>query len=405
MKNELIINKPIIEDDNNTSSVFVKVCIEEYSVSQTLWYRVSQQYSSYLTTEVADSFVVSLLLYAMKRGLDIRCESPVSSRLYLMISKYLIPFINQINNEMKLINIWADTYDSNFNGHHCGTGISCGVDSLSTFIQHGIEEKDPLYKIDTLTLLNTGYYGSGEESTVQYEKYISRSQKFSDDYGLKFLTVDSNISSITGYDFLSSHTYLTCSTVLLFQKYFRVYYYASGYPVTSFRPFFKDSAYYDIYLLNCISTESLDFISSCCTLSRVEKTQMIARRLEVFRSLYVCLSGDSSNNCSQCEKCIRTMLALEALMMKEKIADAFNLEIYEKNRVRYFSYMLRQRNRSVYYKEIYNTMKENGISIPIIAYINIVPCRFEIRLLKNKCKVLLSKYPMGRAILSWVKRA
>ena len=65
--------------------------------------------------------------------------------------------------------------------------------------------------------------------------------------------------------------------------------------------------------------------------------------------------------------------------------------------------MLRQRRRNVYYKEIYDAMNENDISIPIIAYFNIVPCRFEIRILKNKCKAILSKYAMGRALINWVK--
>ena len=403
MKDNIIIRKPLIEYDNSDSSVWVKVGIEEYGDVRYLWYKVSQQYASYITTEVADAFIVAFLLYAMEKGLNIRSEIPVSNRLLVMLRKYLIPFINHINKDMIVIDIIADSYKNDFGGEHCGTGISCGVDSLSTVVQHGLEETDVQYKIDTLALLNTGYYG-GKNSSEQYLNFIERSETFCKKFGFHFMTVDSNVAYITGYNFLSAHTYLTCSTLLLFQKYFRVYYYASGYPVSDFRPDFKDSAYYDIYLLNCISTESLDFISSCCTLSRVEKTQMIAHSLEVFRKLYVCVSGEASHNCSQCEKCIRTMLALEALKMKEKIGEAFDSEIYEKNRVKYISYMLRQRRRNVYYKEIYDAMKENDISIPIIAYFNIVPCRFEIRILKNKCRTILSKYAMGRALINWVKR-
>lgn len=404
MKDNIIIHKPIIEYDDSDSLVLVKVCIEEPGNIRYLWYKVPRQYEQYITMEVADAFIVAFLLYAMERGLNLRSELPVSSRLLVKLRKYLIPFINYINKDMMMIDIIATSYKSKFEGEHCGTGISCGVDSLSTVVQHGLEESEISYKIDTLTLLNTGYYG-GENSSTQYLNFIGRSESFCNNFGFHFMTVDSNIADITGYNFLSAHTYLTCSTLLLFQKYFRVYYYASGYPVADFRPVFKDSAYYDIYLLNCISTESLDFISSCCTLSRVDKTRIIANYSDIFSSLYVCVSGNSSHNCSECEKCIRTMLALEAIRMKERIPDVFNVEIYNKNRIKYISYMLRHRKRSVYYQEIYNAMKENKVSIPILAYVNIVPCRFEIRRLKNKCKTLLSKFVVGRALINWVKKA
>lgn len=404
MKDNIIIHKPIIEYDDSDSLVLVKVCIEEPGNIRYLWYKVPRQYEQYITMEVADAFIVAFLLYAMERGLNLRSELPVSSSLLVKLRKYLIPFINYINKDMMMIDIIATSYKSKFEGEHCGTGISCGVDSLSTVVQHGLEESEISYKIDTLTLLNTGYYG-GENSSTQYLNFIGRSESFCNNFGFHFMTVDSNIADITGYNFLSAHTYLTCSTLLLFQKYFRVYYYASGYPVADFRPVFKDSAYYDIYLLNCISTESIDFISSCCTLSRVDKTRIIANYSDIFSSLYVCVSGNSSHNCSECEKCIRTMLALEAIRMKERIPDVFNVEIYNKNRIKYISYMLRHRKRSVYYQEIYNAMKENKVSIPILAYVNIVPCRFEIRRLKNKCKTLLSKFVVGRALINWVKKA
>lgn len=405
MRNILHISKPQIESVSDDAITLVKVVIEEQGMeSKQLWYKVPRHFSIYITTEVSDAFVVAFLLYAMKRGLDIKCESPVSGRLLVMLNKYLIPFISQINKEMILIEIMANSYDGRFEGQHCGTGISCGVDSLSTVIQHGLEENENGYKIDTLTLLNTGYYGYGEASSKQYSTYIGRSELFCKDFGFHFMTVDSNVSTITDYNFLSAHTYLTCSTLLLFQKYFRVYYYASGYPVFDFKPTFKDSAFYDIYLLHCISTESLTFISSCCTLTRVNKTKIIVNHPEVFRRLYVCFSGNSACNCSQCEKCVRTMLALDALGMREKIGEAFNPKLYEKYRIRYFSYMLRHYRNNDYYKEIYNTMQLNNIPIPILAYLNIFPCKFEIINFKVRVIELANKNIVGRVLVNQIKR-
>lgn len=383
---QIIIKKPHLDIYSKEGKGRLTIDIEEGEVNHLLWYEIPIAFVDYITTEVADTFVVAYLLYAMQRGYDIVPELPLSSHLLATVNEYLIPFLGRINKELYPISVVAEEYTGTFDGKHCGTGISCGVDSLSTVIYHGIEENVKSRKIDTLTLLNTGYYGHDEGNSTHYQTYISQSENFCKEFGYNFLTVDSNISNLTRYDFLSSHTYLTCSTILLFQKYFHTYYYASGYPVFNFEPNFKDPAYYDTFLLNCISTASLDFVSSCSIFSRIEKTKLIAAHPGVMNHLYVCLSGDATHNCAKCEKCVRTMLALEAIGHQDVIADVFDAEIYRKNRIRYLSYMLRKRKTKIYYKEIYETMQQNNISIPLFAHINIIPCQFELMGMKSWIK-------------------
>lgn len=396
---QILIKQPHLEKLPKGEKWRLTIHLEiEKGESHTLWYEIPSTFVDYLSTEVADTFVVAYLLYAMQHKYDIISERPVSSHLLAMLNEYLIPFLSGINKSLYPVKVIAQEYTGTFNGNHCGTGISCGVDSLSTVIYHGMEEQVSSRRIDTLTLLNTGYYGHNEGNSEHYQSYVSQSAQFCKKFGYAFLTVDSNVSNLTQYDFLSAHTYLTCSTLLLFQKYFHTYYYASGYPVFNFEPNFKDPAYYDTFLLNCISTASLDFVSSCSVLSRVEKTKLIAAHPDVVKHLYVCLSGDATHNCSKCEKCVRTMLALEALGRRDVIADVFDIEIYRKNRVRYMSYMLRNRRHKVYYKEIYDTMRENGLSIPALAYINILPCQFELTNYKNRVKSLVKSSPLAEKI-------
>ncbi len=370
----------------NSDNWRLTVQITRGADSHTLWYDIPSSFVDYLSIEVADTFVVAYLLYAMQHRYDIVTEQPVSSHLLAMLNEYLIPFLCGINKNLHPMKVIAQEYTGSFNGNHCGTGISCGIDSLSTVIYHGLEEQVKSRKVDTLTLLNTGYYGHGEGNSEHYLSYVSQSEQFCKEFGYTFLTVDSNVSNLTQYDFLSAHTYLTCSTILLFQKYFHTYYYASGYPVFNFEPNFKDPAYYDTFLLNCISTGSLDFVSSCNIFSRVEKTKLIAAHPSVMNHLYVCLSGDATHNCAKCEKCVRTMLALEAIGRQDVITDVFDAEIYRKNRIRYLSYMLRKRKKKIYYKEIYETMRQNNIAIPLFAHINIIPCQFELMGMKSWIK-------------------
>lgn len=397
---KLTISRPIITKEKNNSVRVTYELSEDNGVKKELWYSFPFTYNDFLTTEVADAVIVGILMYAMKEKKDIYSENYISSDLLFGITKYLMPFLCHINKDLSLIKINMPISNQRFTGKHVGTGISCGVDSLSTVIYHGEDEYIEDHKIDTLTLLNTGYYGANDDNTDKYKTYICQSSDFCKNHDYLFFTLDSNISNITGYNFLSAHTYLTCSVILLFQKYFNRYYYSSGYPIYDFKADFSDPAYYDTFLLNCISTQSLKFISSCATMSRVEKTEMICNHPDILKSLYVCTGGDASINCCNCEKCARTMLAIESLGKMDKITFRYNKDVYKKNRNKYFSYMIRHRHCNVYYRELYNSFREHHIKIPISSWFNIFPCSFEMHQMADSMR----KSTLGKIMVNITKR-
>lgn len=383
MNNTLYIKKADIKSDDKYAILGVE--IEVSGQPNSLWYKVPVKYSEFLTTETCDAYVVAFLIYAMNKGLDIKSNTPISEKLYFSLTKYLIPYLANINPELKKVNIFADTIVPEWNPTHSGTGISGGVDSLSTIIYHGKEESCSSYRIDTLTLLNTGYYGNEENNSENYSKFVTRAKSFADAHRYSFLTIDSNISNLTKYNFLSAHTYLSCSTIMVLQKYFRTYHYASGYPVFDFKTDFVDPAYYDVFLLDCISTNTLKYISSCTTMSRVEKTELIANHPDIAKSLYVCFSGNPERNCGRCEKCVRTLLAYDSLGRLNEASLMFDVEVYKKHRLHYIGYMLRNRRSNCYYKENFNSFKANHRQIPILSRLFIfIPCRFELITLKGK---------------------
>lgn len=373
---KLIIGTPKITQHKETE-VRVELSLNSNVDKIELWYKFPNSYYEYFNENLADSYIVGLLIYAMQRGLDIETELCVSDILLDRITKYLIPFLCKINPNLKPIRIIAKPLDVVFDGKHSGTGISCGVDSLSSVIYHGEDEFIDSQRIDTLSLLNTGYFGFEENNQEKYNSYSKRSIDFCDKFGYNFFSLDTNLRTITDYNFLSAHTYLTCSTILLFQKYFKNYYYSSGYTVYDFKPIFADPAYYDVFLLDCISTRSLRFISSCCTMTRIEKTELISRYPNILKELYVCTSGDPSHNCSKCEKCQRTMLALDALGKDEMIGIAFDAKIYKKQRIAHYAYMLRHQS-SPYYKEIKDELRKRHKTVPFLSYLYIWPTNIEL---------------------------
>ena len=376
----MLIKKPILTKD--ASNVKIQLEIETGCETLNLWYSVNQSYESYLTYDIADAYIVAFLIYAMRKGEDIQSEIPISESLYFSLTKYLIPFLCKINNSLQPILIKGELFNAKYECDHIGTGISAGVDSLSTIIYHGLEEQIISRKITTLTLLNTGYYGGVNTSSGRFNERVKKISQFCEENNYPLLTVDTNIANLTQYKFLETHTYLTCSTLLLLQKYFKVYYYSSGYPIYSFQSNFSDTSYYDSFLLNCISTSSLKFISSCSVFTRVKKTDIISNYPLLLKYLRVCTAGKREyNNCGKCEKCLRTILAFDSLGKLDLLPETFSKDQYLRKRILYISYMLRtsRRKKDVFYKEIRESFKKNNVSIPILSHVIYIPLKFEIK--------------------------
>ena len=133
----LVIDKPEIKRRGKETVVFA-----EYAINNDrnhLWFSVSEEYEKYLVTENADAFVIGLLLLAMKNGEDIQVNASMSRKLYYSLTHYVIPALNLANPEWKPIEIVVSgqltSRDLNEAGT-AGTGVSCGIDSFCTIVDH-----------------------------------------------------------------------------------------------------------------------------------------------------------------------------------------------------------------------------------------------------------------------------
>lgn len=344
--------------------------IREISISnekKELWVCVEEKYKDYYCEDRVDGYVLALLLRAMHEGEDIFADDGISETLLFQIEKYLIPYLCKLNPSLNKINIFCKTLpDIDEKAGVAATGISCGVDSLSTILYHTNQEICNSRNISCLTLFNSGYYGEGNESSDSFKKHTEQSKMFCEEHGFDFLTCDSNVYDFACFPFLMVHTYMACSIVLMLQKGISFYYYSSaGYPI-DYKVSFSDSGLYDIFLFQCISTKSLQFISSCASMVRTEKLGLILQNPSYAKYLYVCVTGKKSKNCSLCEKCMRTLLGADSMGKVEMLSDSFELEIFYKKRNLFMGYM---RRKNGYYKDIYESYRLNHRKIPMLAYI------------------------------------
>ncbi len=322
---------------------------------RTVWAEVDNEYSEYLCYERSDAFVIGLLHWAMRHGHDIECEAPMGEYLYYQITTELIDAVSKGSPRMHPIHIKAEVDVSELPcAGAVGTGISCGIDSLHVLACHTGTALTH-HNLTHLAFNNVGSHGEGERAKRLYAERRRIAESFCREYGFKLTEVNSNIMDVFKQNHLCTHTYSSCFAIYCLQKLYTVYYYASSDTVLEFSlkdNDIKGSGFYDLLLLSCFSTDRLRIYSEGDTLSRLEKTRRVVDYTPSYKYLNVCLS--SSDNCSRCEKCTRTLLALDALGRLEDYKSVFDIDYYRCHKKEYLiTLLVKKWEHNVVYEELY----------------------------------------------------
>lgn len=364
----LIIHKPeIIERGDET---ILKAKFECGNIRDTLWFSTKKEFGHYLCHERGDAFLVAMLLYAMKRGEDIHILAPISERLYYTLTKHFVKVVADIlpgYHRVKIICDIDEGYVENAGG--VGTGLSCGIDSFCTVIEHTDESCPPNYRLTHLTFFNVGASGDygGDQARDLFYKRIEAVKPCAKDLGLPLVTLDSNISEILDMDFVATHTYRNVAAVLALQKLFKIYYYSSSNTIWQFELSKSYCSHYDVYGLNMLSTKDTEFYSTGEIYSRLEKTDIVSTHPLSYEYLNVCVAAES--NCSKCHKCQRTLIALDLLGKLDLYKNVFDLNDYQRNRSKYFSKVLAGYKDDIYMHELFDDIKRDNFHIPLGAYV------------------------------------
>lgn len=384
----IILNPPKVKSDG--SHVIISTALVIDGKEEELWYQFSSKFKPYLVTENLDAFLVGILFLALKTGNNITLKAPVSAKLFYSLNHYLIPALILSNPNFYRIQIFAEKlYFEDLNtGKVAGTGMSCGIDSFATFYDH-LGEKGP-YEIKYFTYFNVGsHMGSGGEKGREiFKERLSRISSFSDEVNKELITVDSNLSEILKMNFRQTHTLRSISCVLHLQKLIRTYYYSSAYRFDHFELNKLDTSDSDILNLHLLSTESSQFFSSVSQYTRVERTQLVSENLETHKYLDVCTNPEDAEdfiNCSKCIKCLRTQLTLELLGKLEDYIQVFDLNVYRKNKSKFFAHLLS--SNSLIDKEIIKSVYENGNKIKWKAYYYLYQKKYQLK--KKQLKRIL----------------
>ena len=349
-------------------NIYVSSEIEASKGRKELWFSLPEKYEKYIMYENLDSILLGVLFYAMQNQEDIILFSPISEKLYYNLTNYYLHILTLQIPYLHKIELHAPTLDNSLLSDRpqaVATGFSGGVDAFCTFIDHFNETIPEQFRLTHLTFHNVGSHRGNNEQERRnlFQERYKLVKNFADEMGIELILIDSNLNEFfPARSFNPNHSIRNVAPIMLLQKLFAKYYYSSSHKYEEcFVGPAGDMSYHDPISLQLLSTENLEFLSVGNQYSRAEKTKKISEFEPTYRHLNVCWI-DQANNCSQCEKCLRTLLTLELIGKLDKYRNIFDLELYKKVRD-YFILKINQNKQDYYYKDILDYAEELGIKL------------------------------------------
>ncbi len=139
---------------------------------------------------------------------------------------------------------------------------------------------------------------------------------------------------------------------LVLEKRYRQVVLGSSYPNYSYVPWGSHPLVDPLF-----STSATQVVHDGASATRVAKTDMVAKFPPAQAELHVCLALAASN-CSQCEKCYRTMITLDILGQKQVMGRVFDWSKYQVSAIRKIK--IGGKGDRAYYDEILDAARAAG---------------------------------------------
>ena len=350
--------------------------IENPFQEKTMWVAVEEKNADMLADNVYDPFVLVPVILGMYYKQDVHIDGNISPRLYHNMQHYLMNIFDRFSDRTSPISFTVNGFDTVTRGgvELVGTGISCGVDSLVTIYDNFVNENDPNFKINSLFFVNCGTHGDYEDpaSHKKYRDRVALNKTAAEELGLPMYLVNSNFHAYTHKIGEQKIGYLAIySCVLSLQKCIKRYYTSSNLSYDEIAEFSKLSRDFDIaeyaesYMPHLIVTENFELVIDGCQYTRAEKTERISEWRFAQKHLNVCVL--QADNCGCCNKCMWTLIPLEAIGKLENFKDVFNLNAYRKYAYRWKCSFVSHYGKDAMKTSIVRYARAHDLSLPSVS--------------------------------------
>jgi hypothetical protein len=244
------------------------------------------------------------------------------------------------------------------------------VDSLSAIQDHLLDESVPEdERVTHFIFISLGNHGYGPDTDARVVHRWERIKEAASGFDLPIFRMYSNLPDFypdqhdSRLNWAAALTLRNSAVPLLLQNGIRRFLFASSHSYRVQGVFATDDmTKADSILLPALSTERTELCSVGCEHTRVEKTRRIAPLDVTQRYLDVCIM-EGDRNCSRCEKCMRTLLALELDGTIDAFKERFDLDVYREHRDQFIARVWAETEED-YHLELQEFMKAKGVTPP-----------------------------------------
>jgi len=296
MTSELVIRHPKVEQTSNGSLVTVRLDSPDGPFDAFV-----DVQGGHLEMN-ATAFAAMCLPLAMARGWTLCSEAPISAKLLSSMATIQDIFLHFLPGTQRIHVDTPGRVEPVLSNREAASFFSGGVDAYYTFLKHR----------ERITRL---IFGMGFDIKLSQTRVVDivlqQMRQAARDVGAGLLEVKTNIRDFSD-QYVHWRFFIGAAmggTASLLSHLLDTVYIGSSHH------------YGDLFcwgthpLLDPLwSTEAVEVINDGCEATRLNKLKLVVQSDAALKSLRVCFNNrDDRYNCSRCEKCIRTMVALHAL--------------------------------------------------------------------------------------------
>jgi hypothetical protein len=312
----LIIHQPIITKNEGKVCISARIEFQQKTLTlpDTLWIAFPESCYSYVAQR-SDGFAAAMLLNAMHFRENLEIRGAVSPTLLYGLNEYQRIFNLWFPKQFNLVNISSENIEATSPDDvqgGAGMAFSGGVDSLYTLWAH-IPQNQSLanYQI-THALFLHGY----DISLLDERNFLLAHESFEASLahlGIELLACQTNMHYFTeGHiKWQYAHGSILLGVALVLGNLLGKFYIPSSFNYNALIPWGSSPLIDPL-----ISTETLKVIHHGAGIRRIDKLAAISDWSPAQKNLRVCTREKKRRgvqNCSRCEKCLRTVTMLKAL--------------------------------------------------------------------------------------------
>jgi hypothetical protein len=312
----MIIYPPEIEIKHSEVTLSARVEMDSpiSGLPDRLWFTFPEDYAAHLSGS-SNALAASLLLTAMYFDEDLEVRGKLSSRLLYGLQEYQQVYHAWFPQTFHLIKIHYEHLETegatDCAGKVC-TAFSGGVDSLYN-VWANLPQNQPIPPHQITHGLFIHGFDIRLYEKEDYADLHQQYQRLFQRLGLELVPARTNGFLFWEFrvDWNYVHGGLLLGTALCLEKLFSTFYVPSTHIYTDLKPLATSP-----YLDHLLSTERMAIIHFGAHINRIDKLRILSKWSESYDNLRVCTvigKRHGVNNCSHCNKCLRTMFMLEIL--------------------------------------------------------------------------------------------